>query len=334
MLASVRPRIAPILLALTATLAIAYALSAAAPLSYVATARVLLPEGHGASRVLKLEQSADDPMLAANRVRGLLEEYGNASVIDQPAVLPARRNFGLHLSLAALLGLGLGIGFIATRERRRRPVRHERDLLSALGPPLLAARPLQPEALRTLCRQLLEHWFSDGRCVLPVVSLGAGEGRSRLASQLAVLFAEMGERTLLIDADLRAPSLHAEFGLPNRHGLADLLDGRTVQLAAIHGKFGENLALLVAGSVREDPLELLSRDRLRHFLSAAARPFRVVLIDTPAAERGPDFEIFAALAGGALLVLRPGQDATPLGALKKRLERCSARLVATVLNRR
>ena len=88
----------------------------------------------------------------------------------------------------------------------------------------------------------------------------------------------------------------------------------------------------VAGAVREDPLELLSRERLRHFLGAAARPFRVVLIDTPAAERGPDLEMFAALAGGALLVVRPGEDAARLARLRRRLTRCAARPVATVFN--
>src|SRR5438128_1903184 len=85
-------------------------------------------------------------------------------------------------------------------------------------------------------------------------------------------------------------------------------------------------------AVREDPLDLLSRQRLRHFLGAAARPFRVVLIDTPAAERGPDLEMFAALAGGALLVVRPGEDAARLARLRRRLTRCAARPVATVFN--
>src|SRR5205814_2788354 len=138
----------------------------------------------------------------------------------------------------------------------------------------------------------------------------------------------MGQRTLLIDADLRSPTLHHKFSIANTGGLADFLDGRGVRLAAC----GENLAVLAAGSVREDPLELLSRDRLRQFLGAAARPFRVVLADTPAAARGPDLEMFAALAGGALLVVRKGEDASRLASLRRRLTRCAARPVAAVFN--
>ena len=196
-----------------------------------------------------------------------------------------------------------------TRRQSRR-VRGERELLAAIGNPLLAARPARPEALGVHCAQLLEHWFGAGRTLLPVISLRAGDGRSTLAAELARRFAGMGERTLLVDADLRAPSLHARFGLPNRRGLGDLLDGRDVRLVAINENGGSNLALLAAGAVREDPLELLSRERLRHFLAAAA------------------------LAKGALLVVRPGEDGARLAGLRRRLARCAAIPVATVFNHR
>jgi protein-tyrosine kinase len=233
-----------------------------------------------------------------------------------------------RLAIGAALGLAVGAGITLWQNRRRRTVRSERELLEVFGPPLLAARPLRPEALRALSRQLLEHWFNGSRTLLPVISVGAKDGRTSLAAELAETFAAMGERTLLIDADFRSPSLHEKYSLKNSGGLADLLDGRVVRLAACR----ENLAVLVAGAVREDPLELLSRERLRHFLGAAARPFRVVLIDTPAAERGPDLEMFAALAGGALLVVRPGEDTARLARLRRRLTRCAARPVATVFN--
>lgn len=226
-----------------------------------------------------------------------------------------------------MLNLAFGGGGF-TPWRARRSVRRERDLVAVLGNPLLAARPLQAEALRALCPQLLEHWFAGARALLPVISARSGDGRSALAAELAREFARMGVRTLLIDADLRSPSLHRRFAIRNQGGLADLLDGRGVRLAAC----AENLAVLAAGRVREDPLELLSRARLRNFLAAAARPFRVVLIDTPAAERGPDLEIFAALAGGALLVVRPGEDAARLAGLRRRLARCAARPVATLFS--
>jgi protein-tyrosine kinase len=207
-------------------------------------------------------------------------------------------------------------------------IRSERELNAVFGEPLLAARPLVPEALRALAQQLLAYWFNARRSLLPVISARTRDGRSSLAAELARTLAAMGIRTLLIDADLRSPSLHNRFSIGNEGGLADFLEGRGVRLAAC----GENLAVLAAGRVREDPLELLSRERLRRFLAAAARPFRVVIADTPAASRGPDHEMFSALAGGALVVIRKGEDARRLARLRRRLARCAARPVAAVFN--
>jgi Mrp family chromosome partitioning ATPase len=216
----------------------------------------------------------------------------------------------------------------AWQSRRERRVRCERDLVAAIGEPLVAARPASAQALDALAAALLEHWFGAA-VLLPVVSAASGDGRSRVAAELALRFAALGQRTLLVDADLRSPSLHRRFGLANEAGLADLLEGRDVRLSACR----ENLALLVSGRMREDPLELLSRDRLRHFFAAATRPFHVVLVDTPAANRGPDFQMFTALARGALLVVRRGEDRARLARLRRQLTRCAARPVAALFSR-
>ena len=318
----------PVAFALALALAVAYACHTLAPRMYTASARLLLPHAGPESRVVKLESASLDPAEARGRLSAQLSTYSDASVLDAPAIIPSARSLGLDLALGGMLGLGLASAYVFWRAGRRRPVRIERDLLPLLGNPLLAARPLQPEALRALARQLHEHWFTTGRKLLPIVSAGKGDGRSRVAVQLAELFAQMGERTLLIDADLRSPRLHHSFQLKNERGLADLLEDRPVQLAAVR----ENLAVLVAGSVRENPLELLSRPRLLNFLHAAARPFSVVRIDTPAAESGPDLEMFAALARGALLVVRPGEDAARLARLRRRLTCCKARPVASIFS--
>ena len=146
--------------------------------------------------------------------------------------------------------------------------------------------------------------------------------------ELARAFARMGEPTLLIDADLRSPRLHREFGVPNRAGLADFLEGRESRLAHCE----DNLAVMVAGRSGADPLELLSRARLPHLLAAAAKRYRVVLVDTSAAERGPDLQMFAAFGGGALVVARFSTPVPALERLRGLLGTCRARVVGTVLN--
>lgn len=318
------------LLALAAGLAIAYAATAAWPVRYAATARVMLPHGVSqGSRIVKLEQAAGDPQAAVAAVSERLQPYlrQKARLVDAPTAMVLRPNLALNLALGGGAGLALGLAWLAARRYRRRPVRNERELVQNLGQPLLALRPLRPQALRELCARLLEHWFSAERRLLAIVSVQPGEGRSGLAAQLAVAFAALGEKTLLIDGDFRAPRLHRAFNLPNVHGLGDLLEDGRASLA----RAGDNLSVMVAGSPRADPLELLSRSRLPAFLAEARKHFRVVLIDTPAAARGPDFQMFAALAGGALVIsARDSAEAHALRGLHAALQRCGAQLVATV----
>lgn len=233
----------------------------------------------------------------------------------------------LIIALAAAVAAATAAGCVAALSRRRAP--SESDLVRVLGMPLLAVRPLREAALRGLCRQLLEHWLQPGRALLPVVSAQRGEGRTYLAAHLAAAFAALGEKTLLIDADFRSPGLHEAFGLPNRGGLADYLKGKQVEPAV----YNENLAVLVAGDAGRNPLELLSGTRLRGLVTAASKHFRVIVVDTPAAVRGPDLEIFAALAQGALVVAGRG-EARPLGKLRTALARSAAQALAIVVNQR
>jgi protein-tyrosine kinase len=222
-----------------------------------------------------------------------------------------------------------GFGSLMLAPRSRRPVRAERDFVAALGEPLLAARPLRAQTLRPLCELLLAHWYGAGRKLLPLVSAEAGEGCSGLATRLAQALAALGVRTLLVDGDLRSPRQHLAFGLKNRGGLADFLAGRSVQFVACR----ENLAVLVAGGNGAQPLELLAEPRLGRLLEAAARRFGAILIDTPAAAKGPDLQIFAALAGGALVVARRGvANARALARLRRTLAPARARVVGLLLS--
>src|SRR5690242_13739362 len=208
-------------------------------------------------------------------------------------------------------------------------VRHERDVVAALGEPLLAARPSSSAAVQALARQLVEYWFVGARRLLPVVALRSAQSGAALACEVSEALAAGGRRTLLIDADLRSPRLHARFGVRRRKGLADFLDVRAVEEVRV----GENLALLTAGTVREDPLELLSRARLPRLVARAAATYDAVVVATPPAARAPDFEIFAALAGGALVFAGEATEAAELVSLRRRLARCAARVVGTVLER-
>ena len=228
---------------------------------------------------------------------------------------------GIALAVAAETVGGL-CSFVV---RRTHGVRSEEELVAALGSPLVAARPL---AIAPLAEQLAAHWFRRGRPVLAVVSAEEGGARARVAAELARAFAGAGERTLLIDADFRSPALHRAFGLENRAGLAAFLEGQALVVAHC----AHNLSVLVAGRSPAEPLELLSRACLRDFLAAAASRYSVVLVNTAPAARGPDLQLPAAFAGGALVVTRFRAAVPPLERLRQLLSFCRARVVGAVLS--
>lgn len=162
------------------------------------------------------------------------------------------------------------------------------------------------EELRALRTQLLLRWRqgTPGRRVMALVSPGSGEGRSYVAANLAVLFSQLGERTLLIDADFRKPRQHNIFGIPDRIGLSTVLSGRTDASAAQAIPGFPYLAVLPAGAPPPKPLELLSRLTLGDLLGAYSYQFDVILVDTPPASQFNDAQVVGYHAGSALVLTR------------------------------
>src|SRR6185503_6302746 len=122
-----------------------------------------------------------------------------------------------------------------------------------------------------------------GRRTLAITSPGAREGRSFIAANLAVVFAQLGQRTLLIDADFRAPRQQAIFNISDRFGLSSVLSGRADLSAAVPVSGLTGLSVLPAGPLPPNPLELLSRPSFAALLGKAQAEYDVILIDTPPA---------------------------------------------------
>ncbi|HEY9099602.1 MAG TPA: chain length determinant protein tyrosine kinase EpsG [Thiobacillus sp.] len=192
---------------------------------------------------------------------------------------------------------------------------------------------VQAEQFRALRSQLMMRWFSNGHKTLTISGINAGDGASYVAANMAVSFAQLGERTLLIDADLRHPRQHVMFNLGNRPGLSEVLSGRVNLSAVACMPAFPNLSILTAGAIPPNPAELLSRAATPIKLVDLAEHYDVILIDTSATHSSADAAIVAARAGAALLVLR--QDHTPLSAVatfRANLAGAGAALIGTVLN--
>lgn len=201
-----------------------------------------------------------------------------------------------------------------------------------------AFRPFSPivEQLRALRSQLMMRWLDVrcGRRTLAVVSPDAGEGRSFIAANLAVVFSQLGQRTLLVDADLRNPRQHGLFRLPNRHGLSSVLAGRVDVAEAITRIPGMiDLSVLAAGAVPPNPQELLVRPQFAGLIAEFQAQHEVVIIDTPAASQSADCQIIAAQAGGSLVVARRDVSLVRnIESLVSSLQQANVAVIGTVLN--
>jgi chain length determinant protein tyrosine kinase EpsG len=270
----------------------------------------------------------------------MLVDTGKLTPLNVEAVLSHHRDRSLPFGAAAVeLGL-VSEADVQEVLARQFDYRYLRKGESAILQEVRAAyQPFsaQVEELRALRSQLMLRCFqpsSGAAKLLVVASVGRGDGRSYLAANLAVVFSQLGQRTLLVDADLRHPRQHALFGLEQDHGLSTYLAGRG-NLSAIQ-KIRElgDLSVLVAGPVPPNPQELLSRTGLAALLSGVQRDHDVVIVDTSATELGADAVALAARATHALLVAR--QDRTQLSRLQTLSEEivaAGARVVGCVLNR-
>lgn len=168
----------------------------------------------------------------------------------------------------------------------------------------------QVEAMRALRSQLLLRWFTDdsSRRTLSVLSPRRGEGKTHLAANLAVVFSQMGERTLLVDADLRNPRQHELFALDNAKGLSTMLAERSGMEGVQRIGAFVDLSVLPSGPTPPNPLELLGRSAFGDLISEFARQYDVIILDTPAAEFGSDYQLIVAKTWGGLIVARKGRS--------------------------
>ncbi|MES2664149.1 MAG: polysaccharide biosynthesis tyrosine autokinase [Pseudomonadota bacterium] len=175
--------------------------------------------------------------------------------------------------------------------------------------------------------------LKDRRYSLAFTSPHRGDGRSWLVANLGVVFSQLGERTLIIDADLRHPCQHRLFGINNQLGLSALLSGRSHgdNIQRIDGLL--DLSILSAGAQPPNPQELIGRPRFTTLLDELTTQYDVILIDTPASGNYADSQTLAARAGGTVIVTRCNETrSNAVRALNQSLSQSGSIVVGTILN--
>lgn len=299
----------------------------------------------GDTAMLTVKANDTSPELAAAIANGVAEEMavaaldlspkdenGDPSVVittveeATPPQSPTSPKTQRNLLLAAFTGLLLGIGLSFLRLVLDTRVRTGAEVVAAAKAPLLAEIPSnsrmgrgQSVLAQSQGDPTLEQYVrlrtnlqfvAIGRkpLIFAVTSAVAGEGKTATVTNLALTCARAGDRTLVIDTDLRKQSMSSLFGVDQAVGLTSVLTGQVEFRDAVQTirTAGTPLHVLPAGQMPPNPVELLSSPQMRDFLDRVGPDYDVIILDTPAVVPVVDAAVVAGMVAGALLVARPG----------------------------
>lgn len=295
---------------------------------------------------------------------GLLQRYkevsvtggvasNNISIVDMasPPEEPSKPDLLLNILLSALLGLGLGVVSAVVLEALDETVATPEDAENKLGVPVLGVVPLLDKgqttasALADVRSAFSEAYYSlitalqfstpnGAPSSILVSSARPAEGKSTTAYAVAFNMARTGRRVLLIDGDLRNPSMHRVVGVENDVGMSNMLSGSMDLKSVVQRTKHENLSFVPCGPLPPNPAELWGGDRVRTLLSEARENFDHVVIDGPPVLGFADSPLLAAVVGGVVFVVesRGTRRGQARGALR-RLQVGRAHLLGVVLTK-
>lgn len=294
-------------------------------------------------------------------------QISNVYVIDVaiPNYGPIRPKTNLNILLGFIFGLAAGIGIILIREFMDNSIRSKEDLeklgLTVLGIiPSMSIdkakkvldkkyssnddfrnrlishfKPRSPisESFRSL-RTNLELSVPDKKVSsLVVTSAGASEGKSTVISNLAIAYAQFGMKVLLVDGDMRKPTIHKMFSTPKKPGLANMITKRSKMDESIFKTEIDNLYVMPAGSLPPNPSELLGSRAMKELFAQLRKQFDKIFFDAPPLMAVTDAALLGAMTDGVLLVARAGEAQKEVVVhLQQEMKNTKIKIAGTVLN--
>lgn len=293
----------------------------------------------GSSETRKLSDSSSistNTPLRKFSIGHMLLDMGKITPVEAERVLRLQKESGMRFGDAALK-LGL-----ITEADIQLVLAHQFDypyLLPGQGnyPPglVVAYQPFgaQVEVFRAVRSQLMLRWFTSGHKALAIVSYNPGDEASLFTANLAVVFSQLGERTLLIDANLRYPQQHGIFNLKNKQGLSDVLADRA-NISEVIAKIDSfiDLSVIPAGTLPPNPLEILNRSTFDKLNDQLANQFDVILYDTLAFSNGADALAIAARTDGVLILAqRNSNRLNDINIMNEQLKGSGAEVIGSIL---
>jgi capsular exopolysaccharide synthesis family protein len=261
-------------------------------------------------------------------------------------VRPVRPNKPLNIALGIIIGLVVGVGLAFFIEYLDTSVKTIDDVERTLQSPVLGVIPQNvallieegaesphAEAYRVLRTNLLFSRKDDKLNTIAVVSAGAGEGKSTTVFNLAAVFAQSGQRTVMVDSDLRRPTLHKMLGITNNIGLTNYLLKQNTLEETIQTTGLPSLDFMASGKLPSSSLGILSSAQMKNLISELKQRYDVVLFDSPPIMGVSDASILASEVDMTLQVIQYRRYPQPMNIRAKQLiEKVGGNLVGIVLN--
>ena len=195
-----------------------------------------------------------------------------------------------------------------------------------------APKSIDAEAYRSLRSNIEYSSFDDEYRVIVVTSSVPGEGKSTTSGNLAIALAQSGNRVLLVDCDMRKPSIHKRFKISNAAGTAELLL-RKKSFEEVANNYSENLTIITAGKIPPNPSEMLASRAMTAFIEEMKKEFKYIILDTPPLQAVTDAQVLSTKADGVLLVVRAGSTKREMVFNSVDLiKKVQGKVIGTVLN--
>ena len=286
--------------------------------------------------------------LTQENINAAISKESSVEIIDaaEPGLRPVRPRKGLNIALGAIAGLLLGVGLAFFIEYLDTSVKTIDDVEQALGAPVLGVIPQNvasllkegpesphAEAYRVLRTNLLFSRKDANLRTITVVSGGAGEGKSTTLFNLATIFAQQGSRVLIVDSDLRRPSLHKLFNVSNSLGLTNYLLKQNRLEEVVQTTMVPTLDFLPSGKLPSSSMGILNSSAMRAFIDEVKSRYDFVFFDSPPIMGVSDASVLASEVDLAILVVqyRKYPQQMTLRA-KQMVEKVGGRLMGVVLN--
>lgn len=288
---------------------------------------------------LKIEQE---------RVNAAIPRFGAVQITDyaEPAIKASWPKPALNIAAGVIFGLAIGIGMAFFIEYLDTSVKTIDDVERALDAPVLAVIPQNVDVLmeegldsphaepyRVLRTNILFTTKDPDIRTITVVSGGAGEGKSTTVINLATIFAQNGNSVLLVDSDLRRPSIHKRLGVENSPGLTDVLLGQKKLEEVTQSTPEGRLKFLASGKLPSSAMGILNSQQMRDFIKDVRGKFDYVLFDSPPLMGVSDATVLASEVDVSLLVVQYRKYPQSLAVRSRQMvDKVGGRLLGVVLN--